>query len=54
MFYNFGRPHKTLKTSPAVAAGLADHVWSVEEIVGLLEVLKPKSTRSAQSSRVAS
>ncbi len=36
MYYNFARVHQTLKTSPAVAAGVADHVWSVEEIVRLL------------------
>lgn len=36
MFYNFGRVHQTLKTSPAVAAGIANHVWNVEEIVALL------------------
>jgi hypothetical protein len=35
--YNFQRVHLTLKTTPAVKAGLADHVWSIEEIVGLLE-----------------
>src|SRR5258708_26447818 len=38
MYYNFGRKHMTLGTSPAVAAGVADHVWTVEEIVGLLDV----------------
>jgi IS1 family transposase len=37
MYYNFGRKHKTLGTTPAVAAGIADHIWSVEEIVSLLE-----------------
>jgi len=37
MYYNFVRVHQTLKTSPAVAAGVADHVWSVEEIVKLLD-----------------
>ena len=36
MFYNFARVHKTLKTTPAVAAGIADHVWTIEEIVKLL------------------
>ena len=34
----------------AVKAGLADHIWSVEEIVGLLEKVEPKSTRAAASS----
>lgn len=35
--YNFCRVHLTLKTTPAVAAGLTDHVWTVEELVGLLK-----------------
>jgi IS1 family transposase len=33
MYYNFGRIHKTLRVTPAMAAGLADHIWSLEEIV---------------------
>lgn len=37
MFYNWCRTHMTLSTSPAVKAGLADHVWSIEEVVMLLE-----------------
>jgi IS1 family transposase len=44
MHYNFCRPHTTLTqahphhypTTPAMAAGVADHVWSVEEVCGLL------------------
>ncbi len=32
-FYNFCRVHSTLKTTPAVAAGLTDHVWSLEELL---------------------
>jgi IS1 family transposase len=35
--YNFCRIHQTLRITPAMAAGLADHVWSLAEIVGLLE-----------------
>lgn len=35
--YNYCRKHQTLGTTPAVAAGLADHVWSIEELVGLLD-----------------
>jgi IS1 family transposase len=37
MHYNYCRVHKTLGTTPAVAAGIADHEWSVGEIVNLLE-----------------
>ncbi len=36
-YYNFCRVHQTLKTTPAIAAGIADHVWSVEEIVSLMD-----------------
>jgi hypothetical protein len=32
LYYNFGRIHKTLRITPAMAAGLIDHVWSLEEI----------------------
>ena len=37
MHYNFCRVHQSLKTTPAVASGVTDHVWTVEELVGLLE-----------------
>jgi len=30
--YNFARIHKTLRITPAMAAGISDHVWSLEEI----------------------
>jgi hypothetical protein len=34
--YNFCRVHKTLRVTPAMEAGLTDHVWTLEEPVGLL------------------
>jgi IS1 family transposase len=37
MHYNFCRVHKTLGTTPAVAAGVTDHVWKLDEIIALLE-----------------
>lgn len=36
MHYNFGRIHKTLRVTPAMQAGIADHVWSLEEIAALV------------------
>jgi hypothetical protein len=36
-YYNFCRVHQTLRVTPAIEAGLMDHVWSLEELVGLLE-----------------
>ena len=32
-WYNFGRVHKSLRVTPAMAAGIADHVWSVRELL---------------------
>jgi hypothetical protein len=37
MHYNFCRIHQTLRVTPAMQAGLATHVWSLEELVGLLD-----------------
>ncbi len=41
MHYNFARPHKTLSvgepTTPAMAAGVADHVYSLRDIASLLD-----------------
>jgi IS1 family transposase len=34
-YYNFCRVHGTLKTTPAIAAGLTDHVWSVQELLAV-------------------
>jgi IS1 family transposase len=36
MHYNFARVHQTLRVTPAMEAGIADHVWTIEEIVRLL------------------
>lgn len=37
MYYNFVRIHKTLKTSPAMAAGVSDRLWEIADIVMLVE-----------------
>lgn len=36
-FYNFARVHQTLRVTPAMEAGVSDHVWTVEEIVELVQ-----------------
>ena len=35
--YNFARVHQTLRVTPAMEAGLSDHVWSLDEIVSLMD-----------------
>jgi IS1 family transposase len=37
MHYNFARVHQTLRVTPAMQAGLSTHVWSIEEIVSLMD-----------------
>ena len=37
MHYNFGGIHKTLRVTPAMEAGVANHVWSLEEIATLAD-----------------
>ena len=36
MHYNYCRIHQTLRITPGMAAGIADHVWSVEDLVNLI------------------
>ena len=36
MYYNFVRVHSTLRVTPAMEAGISDHVWSIEEMCNLL------------------
>ena len=42
MAYNFCRIHKTLRVTPAMEAGVSDHVWAYEEIVEIVEGYTPK------------
>jgi len=37
MYYNFGRIHKSLRVTPAMEAGVAKHVWTLEEIARLAD-----------------
>jgi IS1 family transposase len=43
--YNFARIHKTLRITPAMAAGLSGHVWSLEEIVLMADKHAPKPSK---------
>ena len=43
MHYNFCRVHKTLRVTPAMEAGLTDHVWTLEELCNLIPAKKPNA-----------
>lgn len=47
MYYNFVRVHQTLRVTPAMEAGVADHVWSIDELIALI----PEAPRAAWGSR---
>jgi hypothetical protein len=36
MYYNFCRIHQSLRVTPAMEAGITDHIWSLEEIVRMV------------------
>jgi IS1 family transposase len=42
MHYNFCKIHQTIRVTPAMEAGITDHVWSVEELIALLEPKRQK------------
>lgn len=37
MYYNFVRVHQTLKTTPAIAAGVTNETWKIEDVIGLID-----------------
>ena len=37
MYYNFCRIHQSLRITPAMAAKVTDHLWELEDVVGLLD-----------------
>lgn len=45
VWYNFIRVHKTLKMSPAMAAGVPKTLWSMEDIAAMVEAWAPRPGR---------
>ena len=45
LYYNFVRVHKTLKTSPAMAAGVTKRLWEMSDVVDILEAWEARTTR---------
>ena len=37
LWYNFVRAHKTLRVSPAMAAGIETRLWSMEDVVAMID-----------------
>lgn len=45
VYYNFARIHKTLRITPAMACGLSDQVWSLEEIIQIANNYLPQPAK---------
>lgn len=53
MYYNYGRVHKTLRVTPAMEAGLTDHVWTLEEIAALMDANQVPQKRGPYKKKAA-
>ena len=42
VWYNFIRVHKTLKMSPAIAAGVSQTLWSIDDLCEKMDAVAPK------------
>ena len=51
LYYNFVRIHKSLKTAPAMAAGVTDKLWAIEDIVALLDARDERKAVSRKAGR---
>jgi len=54
VWYNFVRMHKTLRCSPAMAAGLSKTLWSMEDIIALIDARAAKPVRPTVYKKSAS
>jgi len=47
MYYNFVRIHQTLKVTPAMAAGVTDRLWEMNDVVDVLDAFEVSRKRAA-------
>jgi hypothetical protein len=52
VWYNFARLHKTLRVTPAMEAGLTDHVWTMADIAELMETTDTPKPRGPYNSMI--
>jgi len=45
VYYNFARIHKTLRITPAMAAGLTESTWTLEDIITMADSYMPKPAK---------
>jgi hypothetical protein len=47
VFHNFVRTHKAHKLSPAMAAGVSDRLWSIDDVIAVVDAGAPKRGKRA-------
>ncbi len=52
MYYNFGRVHQTLRVTPAMEAGVSDHIWTMEEIAALMDANQTPKPRGPYKRKI--
>jgi hypothetical protein len=50
MYYNFARVHQTLRCTPAMEAGISNHIWTIEELCALISEIS--SVRQTEKNMV--
>jgi hypothetical protein len=53
MYYNFVRIHKTLRVTPAMAAGVTDRLWEIADIAKLVEDAEAKPTKRGPYKKIS-
>jgi IS1 family transposase len=53
LWYNFIRIHKSLRVTPAMAAGITDHLWTFEEILEMMDASTPVGKRGPYRKRIS-
>lgn len=53
MYYNFVRIHKTLRVTPAMAAGVTDRLWEIADVVMLVKKAEAKPVRRSPYKKIS-
>jgi hypothetical protein len=53
MYYNFVRIHKTLRVTPAMAAGVSDRLWEIGDIAALVDAADAKPTKRGPYKKIS-
>jgi len=53
LYYNFVRIHKTLRVTPAMAAGVCDRLWEIGDIAAMVDAADAKPTKRGPYKKIS-